>query len=196
MRENDALDIRTERLANQAVAPGTLASQTGSAQADRVEITQIISSAGVSSLAGTLNQVTVSAPTGSVTVSLPQNIHTGATPTFAGLVISAAGRPSVKVTTPAQIVADTNNYNPGPGGFFRIITDASRNLTGIVAGVDGAIIRLRNAGSFNFVLTNQDAASTAANRIITGTGASVTYAPDDIAELIYDITDARWILML
>lgn len=51
-----------------------------------------ISNAGVLSLTGTTNQVTVSAATGAVTLSLPQSIHTGATPTFSALTVSAAGR--------------------------------------------------------------------------------------------------------
>ena len=51
-----------------------------------------ILNAGVLSLTGTTNQVTVSASTGAVTLSLPQSIHTGATPTFASLTLSASGR--------------------------------------------------------------------------------------------------------
>ena len=43
---------------------------------------------GVSSITGTANQVTASASTGAVTLSLPQNIHTGATPTFSSLTLS------------------------------------------------------------------------------------------------------------
>jgi len=49
---------------------------------------QDLTGAGVTSLTGTGNQVNVSAPTGAVTLSLPQNIHTGAQPTFDGLSIS------------------------------------------------------------------------------------------------------------
>lgn len=44
-----------------------------------------LTNAGVTSLAGTANQITASAATGGVTLSLPQNIHTGAAPTFAGV---------------------------------------------------------------------------------------------------------------
>ncbi|MGH9856672.1 MAG: hypothetical protein ACRD4B_02395, partial [Acidobacteriota bacterium] len=44
-----------------------------------------LNNTGVTSLAGTSNQVNVSAGTGAVTLSLPQNIHSGATPSFAAL---------------------------------------------------------------------------------------------------------------
>jgi hypothetical protein len=46
---------------------------------------------GVSSITGTANQVTASASTGAVTLSLPQNIHTAATPTFSSLTLSGTG---------------------------------------------------------------------------------------------------------
>jgi hypothetical protein len=42
----------------------------------------------VNSLSGTNSQVLVSANTGNITLSLPQNIHSAATPTFAGLTIN------------------------------------------------------------------------------------------------------------
>ena len=41
-----------------------------------------ITNSGVTSLTGTANQVSVSAASGGVTLSLPQDIHTGAAPTF------------------------------------------------------------------------------------------------------------------
>src|SRR5690606_38955475 len=48
-----------------------------------------IANAGVTSIAGTTNQVIASGSTGAVTLSLPQNIHTGATVQFAQLGIGA-----------------------------------------------------------------------------------------------------------
>jgi hypothetical protein len=43
---------------------------------------------GVWTLAGTANQINASASQGEVTLSLPQNIHTGASPTFNGMTLS------------------------------------------------------------------------------------------------------------
>lgn len=48
-----------------------------------------LTNSGVTSITGTSNQVTASASTGGVTLSLPQNIHTGASPTFAGITVSS-----------------------------------------------------------------------------------------------------------
>jgi len=39
-------------------------------------------------IAGTANQVTVTPADGSITISLPQNVHTGASPTFAGATLT------------------------------------------------------------------------------------------------------------
>lgn len=191
-QQGDAIDLRTERRANQALQSSTLVSQQSSPQVERVVIQQVVSTSGVASLTGTANQVNVSAATGAVTLSTPQNIHTGAHPTFAGVVSSTAGRFSIKAATPAIITADVNDYNPGAGGFFRISSDSAWRVTGIVAGADGDTLYLVNVGANDIFLRNEDASSTAANRIITGTGAAVTLSADDTAMLIYDAASARW----
>lgn len=49
-------------------------------------------------LTGTSNQVTVSNGAGSITLSVPQDIHTGATPTFEGVIASVAGDPKFQLT--------------------------------------------------------------------------------------------------
>jgi len=67
-------------------------SQNGGAYVD------LIDAVGVTSLTGTTNQVTASASTGAVTLSLPQNIHTGATPTFSTLTISSSASNAINVT--------------------------------------------------------------------------------------------------
>ncbi len=58
-----------------------------------------LNNAGVTSLSGTPNQVSVSASVGAVTLSTPQNIHSGASPTFAGLNLSG-------LTTNAAVYTD------------------------------------------------------------------------------------------
>jgi len=50
-----------------------------------------VTNTGVTSLAGTTNRITVSAGTGGVTLNLPQDIHTGASPTFSAVTASLSG---------------------------------------------------------------------------------------------------------
>jgi hypothetical protein len=64
-----------------------------------------ITNTGVTSLAGTTNQVTVSASTGSVTLSLPQNIHTGASVQFNSLGIGTAAGAAGEIRATDNITA-------------------------------------------------------------------------------------------
>jgi hypothetical protein len=95
--------------------------------------------------------------------------------------------------TPTQLAANTNDW--APTGFstasaLRLSTDASRNITGIAAGADGRIIILHNVGSFDAVLKNEDANSTAGNRFLFG--GDVTLLTNYSITLRYDSTSSRW----
>jgi|GEM_PF-1537138 len=95
--------------------------------------------------------------------------------------------------SPAQITADQNDY--APTGFatastLRLSTDASRNITGLAGGADGLIKLIHNIGSFNIVLKDESASSTAANRFALN--ADVTIAADQMALLQYDSISSRW----
>lgn len=103
------------------------------------------------------------------------------------------------VISPAQITANQNNYNPtdlATKTRLRLNTDASRNITGLTAPTspaDGSVKIITNVGSFNIVLTDEDALSTAGNRF--SMGASLTLTPGKVAGLIYDNTAQRWRLI-
>ena len=97
------------------------------------------------------------------------------------------------IISPAQITADQNNYNPT--GFataetIRLSSDATRNITGLTAGTDGDFITIFNIGSFNIVLNNEHASSTAANRFALNS--DITLLPNHSVRLSYDGTSARW----
>lgn len=65
---------------------GTGISISAATSSDTITVTN----AGVTQLTGTTSQVLVSASTGSVTLSLPQNINTDSAPTFASLTLNGA----------------------------------------------------------------------------------------------------------
>jgi hypothetical protein len=108
----------------------------------------------------------------------------------AGATFSAAA------TSPAQIGANQNDYNPGATSFFqRWSTDASRNVTGLTftaAQVDGQTHLIWNVGSNDIVLANESASSTAANRFLTSTGADLTVGANKVVLVQYDGTASRW----
>lgn len=100
----------------------------------------------------------------------------------------------IGVLSPAQITSDQNNY--APTGFadaytLRLNTDASRTITGIAGGAAGRKIQIVNIGSFDLVLADDSASSTAGNRILLPNGA-LTIRPDGGVTLWYDTTSSRW----
>lgn len=99
---------------------------------------------------------------------------------------------NLKEVTKAQITVDQNDYELGIGSMFRLSSDASRTITGLVGGTSGEGIVLINVGSFDIVLANQSASSGGINRIITGTGADVTLSAAEVAFLFYDNATERW----
>jgi hypothetical protein len=90
----------------------SLVLDTGAALNDVVELLSyknlnLTNDSYVSTITGTANQITVvgsGAVSADVTLSLPQNIHTGATPTFAGVTFANGGVRSVTLTTSTTTV--------------------------------------------------------------------------------------------
>jgi hypothetical protein len=120
-------------LANSSV---TVTAGTGMSGGGAVSLGSSITltNAGVTSIAGTSNQVTASTSTGAVTLSLPQNIHTSASPTFAGLALGDG----------VYTYSDTNRdmgaaaYYPNAwtrGFRFAFATSSSTSMGGNYAGV-------------------------------------------------------------
>jgi hypothetical protein len=94
-----------------------------------------IANAGVTSLTGTTNQVNVSASTGSVTLTLPQAIHTAATPTFGSVTAKNLTLGSSNNTI---ISTDTNgNINLDPNGTGIVNIQSPLDVDGTL-NVDGA----------------------------------------------------------
>jgi len=99
------------------------------------------------------------------------------------------------VESPAEITANTNNYEPGAGkDIFRLTADAARNITGIVARNDGDAILLINVDSTDAItLKHANTDSTEANRILVPwEGDYVLSAKGGAALLMYDGTTDRW----
>jgi len=114
--------------------------------------------------------------------------------TFSGTTTRTGAEAQTGIVTPAQIVANTNDYNPAglaTARTLRLSSDAARDLTGILAGVTGRRLLLLNVGAQDIVLKH-DATSTAANRFFCPNSADFTLDANDAVELWYDITSTRW----
>jgi hypothetical protein len=96
---------------------------------------------------------------------------------------------------PPLLMADQHDYGPRDGALasvWRLSSDAPRTVTGIGAGADGQMLTLVNAGGFPITLASNSARSSAANRIITGTGGDRPIAGDRAVSLLYDGASRRW----
>ena len=111
------------------------------------------------------------------------------------------GRVNLGSESPAQITADQNNYtlaaNNNQRTVVRLDSDADRSITGIDASFgfaqDGDTMRLVNIGAFNITLTDQDAASLAANRFASSNGQDTVLQPGETVEIWYDDNGTdRW----
>ncbi len=98
----------------------------------------------------------------------------------------------LRTTTLDQLTANVNDYDVGVRSVIRVSSDASRNITGFVGIRDSRMIIVINVGSFDVVITHEDASSSANNRVITKTAGSITLTPRLSMILIYDATSLRW----
>lgn len=88
-----------------------------------------------------------------------------------------------------------NDVNFGTNMNIRVNATSSNfyGITGIAGGTNGREITIVNASSTSsFIIYNQSSSSTAANRIITGTGSDLTVAADATVLIKYDSISSRW----
>lgn len=98
------------------------------------------------------------------------------------------------VTQTTTDTGTTNNFALSRGvNLLRSNNASLLTLTGLVAGYDGQVMDLVSIGAGQVDLANQNAGSTAVNRIITGPTGTVSLAAGvGRARLRYDATTARW----
>jgi hypothetical protein len=91
-----------------------------------------------------------------------------------------------------------SNVNTPVTALFRITgPSAAYSIGGFQFGVDGRRITVLNTVAQTLTLANEDASSVAANRITTLTGANLVLSATriSVADLIYDATTQRWIVL-
>ena len=144
-----------------------------------------INSSGISTINGTTNQVNVATPSaGTVTLSTPQDIHTGATPTFAGATLTALSGSSTAteiVVAGAGGTLQTRSISslPTTGGAEPYVTfgAGSSSLTNNRVVQAGTGIDIVDAGSDNGSLTINN---TGVTNAAAGTGLSVNQSTGSV----------------
>jgi hypothetical protein len=133
------------------------------------------------SVVGTANQITSSAPTGpDTTLSIPVDLRLPGG--LAGAVVS-----------PAQITANQDDYAGCNNSLVcRIDLDADRTITSLAAPVAGRSLIVWNISAFVLTLDDAAATGTAANRILSTDGADLPIGQNQGAFVVYDGTTLRW----
>jgi hypothetical protein len=148
---------------------------------------------GVSSFLGTPSSANLLAAVTDETGSGP--LVFGTSPSIGGLLNHTGARQDSTQSTPAQITANQNDYNPSSvvcstSTTLLINSNAARDITGMGGGVSGCDMFLMNNGSFAITLKDANASSTAANRF--DLGADFVLASKAAAHLKYDGNASRW----
>jgi hypothetical protein len=91
--------------------------------------------------------------------------------------------------------ADINNIVLSDHAFFRMVNaGAGTDINGFAGGENGRLIVVMNSTTKNITFQQQDAGSTAANRLVLGV-ANKTINPDQALTFIYSSTLQRWVLI-
>jgi collagen type VII alpha len=106
--------------------------------------------------------------------------------------LAVTGATSFKKGSDYSTVGSTNDVVLGNSSYIRLTGATAQTITGIAGGTDGRLLTLTNASANAATITNNDLASTAANRIITGTGSNLTIASGASVQMIYDSGDSLW----
>lgn len=100
------------------------------------------------------------------------------------------------VVSPASLGASQNDYAglnvDGSIVLGRLTVSAPISITGLTGGATDKLLIVVNLSASAITFTNEDAASTAANRILTSTGSSLAISQNETVTLKYDSTSSRW----
>lgn len=131
-------------VANAPIQPNAGVRTNAASEIETITMTDgqiLIGSSGLApqaaTLTGTTNQLIVTNGAGAITLSLPQDIHTGATPTFAGMTLNG----NLNITAGGATVLGTTSINASGAA-----TTSIGNTTG------GTVTISVNSGTTNLVL--------------------------------------------
>lgn len=104
---------------------------------------------------------------------------------------------TLPAVSPAQITLNQNNYAGMDDHRIGLLdTDAIRNITGIAQGFEGRMLTVVNVGSNDIIFTDEDGASSAANRLELTLSQNLTLGPAGSVSFYYDSSAAsgvgRW----
>jgi hypothetical protein len=102
------------------------------------------------------------------------------------------GSVAFKKGTDYSSTGTINDANFGDVSTIRLSGLSPKIITGIIGGRDGEFLTIINGGTGTATLNNNDAGSSAGNRIITGTNSDVIVPSGGSVSLIYDSATTVW----
>lgn len=120
------------------------------------------------------------------------NALTSANNAAQSAIDAAAARTLIVADVANNTIAGADQTASAPTTLVVNLTGALTSLIGIGATVGEQALILVNKTGGDVTVKNENASATAANRIITGTGAELTFKSDASLWLIYDLAGARW----
>ncbi len=138
---------------------------------------------------GTINDVTI----GSNLSLTSGTLNAFGSASYGIVSVAIPDGPSNEQFDDYDLGVNTTNQNKT---VFRLTGRTSNYIfTGISGGTDGRHIILLNISSVNFRLEDEDTSSAAANRIVTLSGNFEATSGQGSAEMVYDSTLQRWVLI-
>jgi hypothetical protein len=129
--------------------------------------------------------------------ALFQGGNVGINTTTPATYMDVNGDMSTRYTSYTASNGANNNIVIGASSFVRITgPSAAFSISGIAGGVDGKLLVLFNSTSQTITISNDNASSTAANRIWTlNSVGDLVFAGKVAVKLIYSAADSRWIVV-
>ena len=169
-----------------SVTGGAISTYGGSASGGSINTSDGGGSILTNSASASYIQLGTSAARVTITTSSPSSAYTATMPNVTGYV-------DVINVNDLSFAASQNDYAIGNQSFISLTaTNSSLSLTGFAGGWAGRVVQLVNVGSNSFTITNEDASSTASNRVATRSGSNITLAQREAIILAYDSTNSRW----
>lgn len=109
-----------------------------------------------------------------------------------GLTVDNTGNVAFQRGTDFVTTGSQDNVDFGTGVVIRLTGASAQTITGIAGGVDGRILTLVNAAAQAAIISNNSGSSSAANRIITGSGTDIALSAGATLQLVYDSGASLW----
>jgi len=162
--------------ANECLATDGSGNLSFEACAAGASVSSLNSETGSVTIVGTANQVTVTPSGQNITLSLPQNINSGASPTFAGLTVASGGASITGGLNVTGLATISNGLNVTGGGAS--ITGNS-SISGLL-GVTGSDVSIGSASQAGELVLNAGNGKTANLVVAGGLGQDSTYTLPDV----------------